>query len=55
MRDAVKDSVPRGTEELNLRAFDAGWDYYQREVMGEDKGAGGEKEEDTAVAAGATE
>jgi 2-oxoglutarate ferredoxin oxidoreductase subunit gamma len=24
MRDAVKESVPKGTEELNLRAFDAG-------------------------------
>jgi 2-oxoglutarate ferredoxin oxidoreductase subunit gamma len=55
MRDAVRDSVPRGTEELNLRAFDAGWDYYQREYVGEGGGAGGEKEEDTAVAAGVTE
>jgi 2-oxoglutarate ferredoxin oxidoreductase subunit gamma len=25
MRDAVRASVPEGTEELNLRAFDAGW------------------------------
>ncbi len=31
MRDAVKDSVPAGTEDLNLRAFDAGWDYFERE------------------------
>jgi len=54
MRDAVKHSVPRGTEELNLRAFDAGWDYYQREYGGEG-GVTGETEEDTAVAAGVTD
>ena len=24
MREAVEESVPKGTEELNLRAFDAG-------------------------------
>ena len=54
MRDAVRDSVPRGTEELNLRAFDAGWDYYQREYG--DGGEGVEKQEDdTAVAAGVAE
>jgi len=28
MRDAVSESVPPGTEELNLRAFDAGWEYF---------------------------
>ena len=32
MREAVKESVPRGTEELNLRAFDAGWDYFETRV-----------------------
>ncbi len=31
MREAVKASVPPGTEELNLKAFDAGWDYFQQE------------------------
>jgi 2-oxoglutarate ferredoxin oxidoreductase subunit gamma len=31
MRNAVKDSVPAGTEDLNLRAFDAGWDHFERE------------------------
>jgi 2-oxoglutarate ferredoxin oxidoreductase subunit gamma len=31
MRDAVKASVPAGTEEMNLKAFDAGWDYFQEE------------------------
>jgi 2-oxoglutarate ferredoxin oxidoreductase subunit gamma len=29
MREAVAESVPAGTEALNLRAFDAGWDYFQ--------------------------
>jgi 2-oxoglutarate ferredoxin oxidoreductase subunit gamma len=28
MRDAVRDSVPAGTEEINLQAFDAGAAYY---------------------------
>ena len=28
MREAVKASVPAGTEDLNLRAFDAGWDWF---------------------------
>jgi Pyruvate/2-oxoacid:ferredoxin oxidoreductase gamma subunit len=28
IRNAVKESVPAGTEELNLKAFDAGYDYY---------------------------
>jgi 2-oxoglutarate ferredoxin oxidoreductase subunit gamma len=29
MRKAVKDSVPAGTEDLNLKAFDAGYEYFQ--------------------------
>jgi len=29
LRDAVKDSVPPGTEALNLKAFDAGWAAYE--------------------------
>ncbi|MHC4817867.1 MAG: 2-oxoacid:acceptor oxidoreductase family protein, partial [Planctomycetota bacterium] len=29
MRAAVKASVPPGTEELNLRAFDAGWAAFE--------------------------
>jgi len=29
MRDAVKASVPAGTEELNLKAFDAGVSYFE--------------------------
>jgi 2-oxoglutarate ferredoxin oxidoreductase subunit gamma len=31
MREAVKNSVPAGTEELNLKAFDAGFDYFENE------------------------
>jgi len=42
MRDAVKASVPPGTEELNLKAFDAGWNYYQEEYGGE-KGVKGKE------------
>jgi len=29
IRNAVKDSVPAGTEELNLKAFDAGYSYFE--------------------------
>ncbi len=38
MRQAVKDSVPPGTEELNLKAFDAGYEYFEEEY-GERKSA----------------
>jgi len=31
MREAVAKSVPEGTQELNLRAFDAGWAAYEKE------------------------
>ncbi len=31
MRSAVKGSVPAGTEDLNLKAFDAGWAYYEEQ------------------------
>jgi 2-oxoglutarate ferredoxin oxidoreductase subunit gamma len=37
MRSAVEHSVPAGTEELNLKAFDAGWDYFQKEYGGKKK------------------
>ena len=37
---AVKDSVPPGTEDLNLKAFRAGWDYFE-----EHYGEGPPKEE----------
>jgi len=29
MRKAVADAVPAGTEELNLMAFDAGWEHFR--------------------------
>jgi len=29
IRNAVKESVPAGTEELNLKAFDAGYSYFE--------------------------
>ena len=38
MRQAVQDSVPPGTEELNLKAFDSGYAYFDEEY-GEAKGA----------------
>jgi Pyruvate/2-oxoacid:ferredoxin oxidoreductase gamma subunit len=31
MREAVKSTVPRGTEELNLKAFEMGFNYAQSE------------------------
>ncbi|MFH1532307.1 MAG: 2-oxoacid:acceptor oxidoreductase family protein [Pseudomonadota bacterium] len=37
VRRAVEHSVPGGTEELNLRAFDAGCAYYDREYGGKQK------------------
>ena len=46
MREAVRNSVPAGTEELNLGAFDAGWaafeaDYGKREeLVGAEKRGG---------------
>jgi len=46
MREAVKVSVPAGTEELNLRAFDAGWAFYGEEY--------GEKKAEAATAEAAT-
>ena len=36
MREAVKASVPPGTEELNLEAFDAGWAHFE-EAYGKKK------------------
>lgn len=31
MHEAVKSSVPAGTEELNLKAFNAGWNHFEEE------------------------
>lgn len=46
IRNAVKESVPAGTEELNLKAFDAGYSYYEE--------AYGKKDAAQAAAAVAT-
>jgi len=46
MRSAVKSSVPAGTEELNLKAFDAGWAYFE-----ENYAAGKADQKGEAVAA----
>lgn len=40
MNDAVAASVPGGTEELNVKAFEAGFEYAQRGVSGVEKGEG---------------
>jgi len=45
MRTAVEHSVPDGTQELNLRAFDAGWAAYEEEYG---TGAKTTKEEEAA-------
>lgn len=52
MRESVKRSVPAGTEELNLRAFDSGYDYFTSEY-GPDRVPGGAHEKEAVVAAGA--
>ncbi len=46
MREAVAKSVPDGTQELNLRAFDAGWDAFEEEYGNT---AGAEKEAEEAL------
>ncbi len=51
MRESVKASVPAGTEDLNLKAFDAGYAYFDEEY-GKGKAAAGKK---GAVAAEAAE
>jgi len=48
MRHAVKASVPRGTEELNMRAFDAGWDYFEKEYQATNDA---QRQEEAAVGA----
>jgi 2-oxoglutarate ferredoxin oxidoreductase subunit gamma len=37
MRRAVEAFVPAGTEELNLRAFDAGWAWYEEHYGGQEQ------------------
>jgi 2-oxoglutarate ferredoxin oxidoreductase subunit gamma len=48
MREAVKASVPAGTEELNLKAFDAGVAHFD-ETCGEGRS---KKEEETVTSGG---
>ena len=43
MREAVRDSVPAGTEELNLKAFNAGVKHFESEYAGTDQAAKGER------------
>jgi 2-oxoglutarate ferredoxin oxidoreductase subunit gamma len=38
LRDAVEHSVPHGTEALNLKAFDAGVEYFEEEYGAKSKG-----------------
>ncbi len=49
MREAVRSSVPAGTEELNLRAFDAGVDYFNEAYRKKPQ-----RKERSTVAAGAS-
>jgi 2-oxoglutarate ferredoxin oxidoreductase subunit gamma len=42
-RGSVKGSVPRGTEELNLKAFNKGYEYGLAVLKGRRKKAAGEK------------
>jgi 2-oxoglutarate ferredoxin oxidoreductase subunit gamma len=51
MSNAVKDSVPPGTEELNIKAFDAGWEHFE-ETYGEKKSVKKKEAEEQPVAAG---
>ena len=48
MSEALKGSVPSGTEAVNLEGFDAGWAHFEKEY-----GSGkAEPEEAAAVVAG---
>ncbi|HUU94802.1 MAG TPA: 2-oxoacid:acceptor oxidoreductase family protein [Phycisphaerae bacterium] len=51
MRAAVEGSVPPGTEELNLRAFDAGYAYFEEEYGEKKPSAAGEKAATESVTA----
>ena len=54
MADAVRGSVPAGTEELNIKAFNAGWDYFEKNYGENAKtdSTKDEKTEEEPVAAG---
>jgi 2-oxoglutarate ferredoxin oxidoreductase subunit gamma len=40
-REAVEESVPRGTEGMNLKAFNKGWEYGMAVLKGRQKKASG--------------
>jgi 2-oxoglutarate ferredoxin oxidoreductase subunit gamma len=40
-RDTVIESVPKGTEEKNLKAFERGWEFAQATLRGREKKAAG--------------
>jgi 2-oxoglutarate ferredoxin oxidoreductase subunit gamma len=46
MREAVEASVPAGTQELNLQAFDAGWSYFEENYGSDQPG----EQQEAAVA-----
>ena len=50
MRAAVKDSVPPGTEDLNLQAFDAGCQHFDDEYGGKKQSAVSSQQSATATA-----
>lgn len=41
-REAVKSSVPKGTEEMNLKAFTRGFEYGRSKLKGREKKAAGQ-------------
>lgn len=41
IRSTVAESVPKGTEEKNLKAFDRGWEFAQATLKGREKKASG--------------
>jgi 2-oxoglutarate ferredoxin oxidoreductase subunit gamma len=42
LRNTVAVSVPKGTEEKNLKAFDRGWEFAQATLKGREKKAAGQ-------------
>lgn len=44
LRKALEESAPAGTEELNLKAFDAGWAYFEENYAESERGTKVERE-----------
>lgn len=55
MREAVKASVPAGTEELNLKAFDAGCAYFDENYGQKEESEEGRRQDRRSAAAMSTE